>query len=467
MNDIKDKTELADNTCEQLVLGTVMNNESALAEAVGLLSERSFADWHNRQLWQLIVTLYRQGSEVNVVSIGRLLASHTDMQVTMAYLAQVATECVVSGTLQDYLLRLKELEQRRALKYVGIKIQSLSNDESTPVDEALSNARQLIDDSLSDGKNSVITLQQASEQMLQQLQERINGKAETGTMTGFHAIDSHGGLRPSDLVIIAGCTSQGKTAFATSLALHAIQTGSKVAFYSLEMTAVQLAARMTAMCSHVSASTISYQHPSNSDMAKIQATAHAMPKDSLYFDDNSTSSIDKILASIRRMKIRYGIDGAVVDYLQILNVNMRTANKEQQMADVARRLKNLAKELGIWIIALSQLNRNKENPEPTIDRLRDSGQIAEAADIVLLIYRPEYYGQAYLPKSTGRSNDSSHNKAVITVAKGRNIGTFQFVCDFTPELTLFSDEAQPHDEVILSAQPVQQEADSPYGDVPF
>src|SRR5690606_7369355 len=114
-----------------------------------------------------------------------------------------------------------------------------------------------------------------------------------------------------------------------------------------------------------------------------------------YFDENSTSNIDKIIASIRSMKNKHNITGAVIDYLQILTVNQKSANKEQAMGEAARRLKNLAKDLDIWIIALSQLNRDNFNPVPSLNRLRDSGQIGEAADVVMFIYRPEIYNKAY------------------------------------------------------------------------
>lgn len=136
------------------------------------------------------------------------------------------------------------------------------------------------------------------------------------------------------------------------------------------------------------------------------------------------------------MKRKYDIDGAAVDYLQILKVNMKGANKEQQMGDVARRLKNLAKELDIWIIALSQLNRDKDNPVPSIARLRDSGQIAEAADMVMLIYRPEVKGKSYPGEF---SHVDTKSTAMIDVAKGRNIGIMKFICKFDAPTTHFYD----------------------------
>jgi replicative DNA helicase len=134
------------------------------------------------------------------------------------------------------------------------------------------------------------------------------------------------------------------------------------------------------------------------------------------------------------MKFKHNIDGAVVDYLQILSVNSRATSEEKHMADVARRLKNLAKELDIWIIALSQLNRDNQDPVPTINRLRDSGQIAEAADVVMLVYRPEYYQKPF-PQPFAQYD--TKGKAMIDVCKGRNIGVGKFLCGFHAETTHF------------------------------
>lgn len=134
------------------------------------------------------------------------------------------------------------------------------------------------------------------------------------------------------------------------------------------------------------------------------------------------------------MKLKYGITGAIVDYLQILTVNMKGSNKEQMMGEAARRLKNLAKELDIWIIALSQLNRDSINPIPSLARLRDSGQIGEAADVVILIYRPELYGKFY-PEPF--QNAETKGTAMIDIAKGRNIGLEKFIVQFSPKTTHF------------------------------
>lgn len=241
-------------------------------------------------------------------------------------------------------------------------------------------------------------------------------------------------LQKSDLIIIAGETSQGKTSLAVSMMRNAALSGAKIAMYSMEMKKEQIAARILSMESGIPANQIMYSRLTESQVQAVDRGVGNITGTGIYFDDRSTSNIDTIISSIRYMKLKFDIDGAVVDYLQILNVNMKGANKEQQMGDVARRLKNLAKELDIWIIALSQLNRDTMNPVPTLSRLRDSGQIAEASDVVILIYRPEVMKKSY---PNDFSNVSTQGTAMIDIAKGRNIGLLRFICGFNAATTRF------------------------------
>lgn len=250
---------------------------------------------------------------------------------------------------------------------------------------------------------------------------------------------------PRELFVMRDFIMTHNTSLALSMAYNAIQTGAKVAMYSMEMTNEELGARLLSINSGVSSSEILYSSRLGEEKLKsLDYSAGVIKYDNMYFDDNSTSNIETILVSIRSMKIKHNISGAVVDYLQILNVNQKNSNKEQAMGDVARRLKNLAKELGIWIIALSQLNRNSDNPVPNLNRLRDSGQIAEAADLVIFVYRPEYYGKAF-PEPF--ENIAVEDKAMIDIAKGRNVGTARFVCDFHKKTTFFSDITEERGDV--------------------
>lgn len=241
---------------------------------------------------------------------------------------------------------------------------------------------------------------------------------------------------PSELYITDGFIVTHNTSLAIAFTLSAAKYGHGVAFYSMEMKKEQIAARMISIESGIPANEIMYSKLSGEQFERIDMGIGKIYDKPVYFDDRSTSNIDTILASIRTMKLKYGISGAVVDYLQILSVNMKGSNTEQQMGEAARRLKNLAKELDIWIVALSQLNRDSINPVPSLARLRASGQIAEAADVVMLIYRPELYGK-YYPEPF--QNADTRGTAMIDIAKGRNIGLAKFLVRFEAANTRFSD----------------------------
>ena len=298
-----------------------------------------------------------------------------------------------------------------------------------------------------------------------QVEEVRSGKAAktAGTPTGFRELDSRGGLIPTDLIVIAGGMSQGKTSLATSIAVNAARAGRKVAFYSMEMDRRQICARILAEKTGASSRAILSGNLSDEQYARFKEAVADFPAAGLYCDDSSTSSLDSILASMRAMKARYGIDGAVVDYLQILNVNTksRSDSAEQILADAARRLKNIAKDLGIWVIALSQLNRNgAESQPPALSRLRSSGQIAEAADVVMLLWRPEAYGgNIRFPEPFDQCG--TRGMAMVDVAKGRSMGTFRFLCGFDGETTRFYD-VDRSDIPDFGVQDVTEAEEDPY-----
>ena len=236
----------------------------------------------------------------------------------------------------------------------------------------------------------------------------------------------------------------------------------------MEMTKEQLTARLLSAKTSIAANDILYSgNLTPSEMEIIDKARTELPGDSLFFDDKSTSNIDSILLSIRMMKLQSNIDGAVVDYLQILNVNSKNKNfsREQSMGDAARRFKNIAKELNIWVVALSQLSRDSNNPVPNLNRLRDSGQIGEAADVVMLVYRPEYYNLHYPAPYDNIDEYPTDGTAMVDVAKGRNIGTFKFFLGFDKRTTNFF----PTDRIGGMAENVDMSFEErPFeGDAPF
>lgn len=425
--------QLRDEDAEKIVLGTIIAERDAIEQVRELLCEECFYNPFHAEIYKAILQVVSLGNRADLIFVkGKLEENGVKFDI-VEYMKIVSCH---TFDLYQYASRLHDLRIRRAFYSIGQYLVSNSYTEAEDIDDV---AKKVNDDMAALFKSSsttVTTINESLEGVYSMINANLSvNKPLTGTPTGFEKIDSKsGGLQKSDLIIIAGETSQGKTSLAVSIMRNAAYSGAKIAMYSMEMKKEQITARILSMESSVPANQILYSRLTDSQLQAVDRGIGSITGTGIFFDDRSTSNIDTIISSIRYMKLKFGIDGAIVDYLQILNVNMKGTNKEQQMGDVARRLKNLAKELDIWIIALSQLNRDNLNPVPTLVRLRDSGQIAEAADVVMLIYRPEVNKKSY-PNEF--SNVETRGTAMIDIAKGRNIGMLRFICGFNASTTCF------------------------------
>lgn len=415
---------------EKIVLGSIMTDINAYSEVSVVLKPDMFYDMFHRDVYDAMCTLSMKGRSPDMV----MLADHFSGDQSKVHKI-IDLSDHFSIDYYQHALNIQEKYVRRRLWMIGTKLATdvHSNEETTDLLYSLQGELSQIGTEVS--STEVFRLSDAIREVYKQIDNNLKGDYLTGTDTGLSEINkASGGLQKSDLIIVAGETSQGKTSLALSFVDQAAKQGDGIAFYSMEMKKEQCAARLLSMNSGVPSNQILYAKLDVNYIEQIDKGVAKIERLPIYFDDSSTSNIDKIIASIRSMKAKYDISGAVVDYLQILNVNTKSSNKEQAMADVARRLKNLAKELDIWVIALSQLNRDSQNPVPNLNRLRDSGQIAEAADIVMFVYRPEVYGRSY-PEPFTRV--STKGTAMIDIAKGRNIGLLKIICEFDAKTTHF------------------------------
>ena len=430
MNDMEDKQLPHDKEAEKTVLATIMADKNALPEVRQMLDVEAFYYETHREIYKAQLAISERGDFPDLITVMNEL-NRRKSGVTPYELTEISGH--VTNFLAQHAAEVFDKYKRRQFFEIGCYLQSNCFSEDNDVVDVAEEARKKMEGIFPDDGCSVSTMRDAVQGVYDNINRNMTGgEGLTGSPTGFGELDRRsGGLQTSDLVIIAADTSMGKTSLAIKMAMNA---GCPVAFYSMEMKKEQIAARMISIETGVSANEILYSRLGASQITAIDKGVSKICEKPVFFDDRSTSSIDTILASIRMMKIKYGIKGAVVDYLQILNVNMKGANKEQQMGDVARRLKNIAKDLDIWVIALSQINRDRDNPAPSLSRLRDSGQIAEAADTVILIYRPEVYGRSYPDPFT---NASTKDTAMIEVAKGRNIGLLKFIVGFNKPTTNF------------------------------
>jgi replicative DNA helicase len=452
-----------DPKAEQYVIGSLLVDPTAYTLVSQYLDEDCFYDPMCRDIWKAVDNMGKQGMPIDVISVSAELSKQKS-NVTALDLMNISAQIASSAHVEYHAIRLQDLGRRRKLWVVGQQLSKVGLSEEILTADAHQEAIESIG-GVFEKADGVFTLDDAMNSLNEIMVKNATvGGVTTGTKTGMERFDEKGGLQKSDLIIVAGETSQGKTSLALCMTRHAIENGAKVAFYSMEMTKEQLTARLLSAKTNIPANNILYSGSlAPSEIRMIDDARGKLPGENLFFDDKSTSNIDSILLSIRMLKMQKDIDGAVVDYLQILNLNSRSTSfsREQAMGDAARRFKNLAKELNIWIIALSQLSRDSNCPEPNLNRLRDSGQIGEAADVVILVYRAEYYNRAYPAPFDNKDDYPTDGTAMIDVAKGRNIGTFKFFMGFNKNTTNFFKTNLINEDVQVPFEK-PEEADAPF-----
>ena len=452
-----------DLKAEQYVIGSLLVDPTAYTLVSQYLDEDCFYEPMCRDIWKAVDNMGKQGMPIDVISVSAELSKQKS-NVTALDLMNISAQIASSAHVEYHAIRLQDLGRRRKLWVVGQQLSKVGLSEEILTADAHQEAIESIG-GVFEKADGVFTLNDAMNSLNEIMVKNATvGGVTTGTKTGMERLDEKGGLQKSDLIIVAGETSQGKTSLALCMTRHAIENGAKVAFYSMEMTKEQLTARLLSAKTNIPANNILYSGSlAPSEIRMIDDARGKLPGENLFFDDKSTSNIDSILLSIRMLKMQKDIDGAVVDYLQILNVNSRSTSfsREQAMGDAARRFKNLAKELNIWIIALSQLSRDSNCPEPNLNRLRDSGQIGEAADVVILVYRAEYYNRAYPAPFDNKDDYPTDGTAMIDVAKGRNIGTFKFFMGFNKNTTNFFKTNLINEDVQVPFEK-PEEADAPF-----
>lgn len=401
---------------EELVLGSLLKSDCW--DEVSFLTEDCFSTAVNRDIFRGVKRIIDRGEKPDII----LIRYETEIPVS------AIVDLPMTLDVYPHARVIHEAAQKNKLIST---LESLKPDDS--VEEMIAKINLSIEQVLTNREEKIRTLKDATGDVIEIINDNIKGVAR-GVKTGFTDFDRHtGGLHEGDLTIIAAASSQGKTSFALNIAKN-VAHESKVAIYSLEMNDVQLASRIISSVSGLSSKEILYRSMSNEMIKEFDKGVGKIQDLEIYFDDRSTSSIETIIQSIRKMVFKFGISGVIIDYLQILSITNKTQTEEQFLGSVARRLKNLAKELNIWILALSQLNRKNAENAPSLADIRASGQIGEAADNVILIYRPELYSRSY---PAPYASTSTEGTALIDIAKGRNVGITKFILGFKPEQTLF------------------------------
>jgi len=439
---------------EEQVLGAMLLETGALSKAIEVLDEEAFHADRNRRIYKAIVTLFERGEPADVITVSEELRRQGQLDNIggESYLVELTMK-VASAANVEYHARIvleKALMRRLIAETTGIagRAYNQSEDAFDLLDEAEQAIFKISEWRL---KRNFVSMDRAVHDTLEML-ESIHGKHEgvTGVPTGFRDLDTlTGGWQKSDLIIIAGRPSSGKTALSLSLAANAAMHKSKptsVGIFSLEMSTRQLVMRLLCAEARVDAHAVRTGRLPEDDWKRLSLGAGRLAKASLFIDDTASLGILELRAKARRLRAEHNVGMIIVDYLQLMQGPKNAENREKEISAISRSLKALAKELDIPVIALSQLSRAVEgrtDKRPILSDLRESGAIEQDADVVAFVHRPEMYTD---PKSDKR--EEVQGKAEIIVGKQRNGPVDDVTLAFVNRYARFENLALPSFENI-------------------
>jgi len=436
-----------DVEAECAVLGALLI-EPAAFQKVTFLTADMFYDSRNHKVFEGIFSLFSQNKPLDYVTLRtQLLADKLFDEESVAYIFDISTNVYTSAFIEEHAFIVHELYKKRQLHLLGNTLKDKTSDFSENVDDIIDS---LLDElcRLSNGFSCKdITMHDAKAMMMERIRKAFLGE-ELGVPTGFREIDSKaGGFSLGDLIIIGADTSVGKSALAWTIAVNAAANGSPIGFVSLEMSPAQLFGRAVACNTLICSGRITNPTAhgdrmlSDSEIGMIEHASDKIERLPIYIADIRT--VESICAKVKMWVLKYGIKGVFIDYLQILATSGSNTNETTFLTNTARRFQQLAKEHNIFVCLLSQFSRpiSGESNNASLKRLRGSQEIASAADMVILVSRPEQDGTSY-PKPF--EEISTHGTALIDIRKGRNIGTSKFVVHFDSNTTTFrSFDGQP------------------------
>lgn len=426
---------------EIAVLGSMLLDREAIGKAVEQLEASTFYSDTHRKIFQAIIKLYDSNEAVDIVTLIEELKKGNVLDEVggSGYITELANSIPTAANIEHYSKIVREKYLLRRLINTATQIVTESFESSNEVDEMLDKAERLIFDITSDRRRE-ITISEIKDIVKETIEtiDRLYQRKEniTGIPTGFHDLDTRtAGFQKSDFVVLAGRPSMGKSALAISILEYAgVMQKIPCAYFSLEMSKDQLVQRMLCSIAKVDAHRVRTGFFSQTDWPKLVDAAGKLSESPIFIDDTPGLSSLEIRAKARRLKSRHDIQLLVIDYLQLMRGLSGSENRQQEISEISRSMKALARELNIPLIAVSQLSRAVEqrtDHRPQLSDLRESGAIEQDADVVMLLLREEYY------------NPTEENKGIaeLIIAKQRHgpVGTVKLT--FLPEYTRFSNLA--------------------------
>ena len=424
---------------EQSVLGSILLDKDAMISVSETLIPEDFYKEAHRVIYECMLKLYNNQSEIDLITLADELRDqgYLDDIGGIAYITSLSTIVPTTSNIKYYINIVKEKSISRQLISAANDIINLGYDSSTKVEDVLENAeKKIFDISQERTTNDFQPINQVLTETLSMLEKLYEEKSDvTGLTTGFRDLNKKiNGLQRSDLLLIAARPAMGKTAFALNLVQNAALKGdASVAVFSLEMSKEQLVQRMVAAQSSVELKKIKTGTLAANDWPRITDGMAVLSGAKIHIDDTPGIKISELRSKCRKLKIEKGLDLVLIDYLQLMEGEGHNESRQQEIAKISRSLKILAKELDCPVVALSQLSRAPEqraDHRPMLSDLRESGSIEQDADIVMFLYRDEYYNPDTERKNIGE----------VIVAKNRHgeTGTVELV--WFGEIQKFADK---------------------------
>ena len=424
---------------EQSVIGSMMIDRDAIMVASEIITGDDFYNKQYGVVFETMVELHENGKPVDLVTLqDKLKEKDVPAEVSsLEFVRDIITAVPTSANIRYYANIVSEKSILRKMIRLNEEIENLCYSGKESMEFILEDAEKRIFD-LVQKRNTgdFVPIRQVVRNALQKIEAASkNDGSVTGVATGFLDLDYRtSGMQPADLVLIAARPSMGKTAFVLNIAQHvAFRLNETVAIFSLEMSKEQLVNRMFSLESNVDAQNLRNGTLSDSDWEKLIESAGVIGRSNLIIDDTAGISISELRSKCRKFKLEHNLRMIIIDYLQLMSGSGRSESRQQEISEISRSLKSLARELNVPVLALSQLSRAVEqrpDKRPMMSDLRESGAIEQDADVIMFIYRDDYY------------NKDSEKKGIseIIIGKQRNgpIGTVELV--WLPEYTKFANK---------------------------
>ena len=391
-----------DIEAEQAVIGSMLTDSDAVYSAIESLKPEDFYREDNKLIYEAILNVYSKAEPIDIITLKAELASMGKLDAVggLEYIAELPDKVPTTANVDRYIKIVEEKSMLRNLIKTANEIISMGYDQTEDVSDVMDVAEQKIFDVMQK-KNSTgyTSIKDVLVESFTKLEELYNQKQHvTGVPTGFIDLDKMtAGLHGSELILIAARPAMGKSAFALNIGAYAATRANiPVAIFSLEMSKDQVGNRILCSEALVDSNSVRTGELTDEDLAKLAETSGELSQAPIYIDDTAGMKIVDLRAKCRKLKLEKNIGLVIVDYLQLLQGSGKASGREQEIAEISRSLKILAKEINVPVIALSQLSRAVEarpDHRPMLSDLRESGSIEQDADIVMFLYRDDYYNE--------------------------------------------------------------------------